>query len=118
MSHFGIPPNLFVHAVNLPTYPDSTIENGCAVLKHKGLKVIWSNGEGWEHVSVSRRSRVPSYEDMCWIKSKWWWNPEHVVMQLHVGKSDHINCHSNCLHLWRPTDQVIPTPPKIFVGPG
>jgi len=117
MPHFGCPPELSQYLVQIPGYPPSGVENGAALIKPKGLKVIWANGMGWEHVSVSRRKRTPSYEDMDWIKRKFWWNPEHVVMQLHVGASDHINCHPNCLHLWRPMDETIPAPPGIMVGP-
>jgi len=91
-------------------------QNGVFDIKPLGLHVIISSGEGWEHVSVSRRSRCPDYEDMCWAKDKFW-GDSACVMQLHVPTEDHVNCHPYCLHLWRPTDQEIPRPPKIMVGP-
>ncbi len=91
-------------------------QNGAFMVKPKGLKILISSGEGWEHVSVSRKSRTPSYEDMCWVKANFW-GDEDAVMQLHVPKLDHVNCHEHCLHLWRPTDKEIPRPPSIFVGP-
>lgn len=77
--------------------------------------VIASNGEGWEHVSVSCQGHTPSWEAMCKIKD-YFFNSEEVVMQLHPKKSEYINNHPYCLHLWRPTNQVIPTPPSILVG--
>ena len=89
--------------------------NGFLMIKPKGLAVQFSDGGGWEHVSVSRKSKVPSYEDLCWIKEQFW-NNRDTVMQLHVPKKDHVNVHPYCLHLWRPTDQEIPRPPGIMVG--
>ncbi len=113
---FGIPKDLEQYMVQVPGYPKSTTENGAALIKPKGLKIIWSNGMGWEHVSVSRRSRTPSYEDMDWVKRNWW-SEDACVMQLHVAAKDHINHHPYCLHLWRPMNEVIPAPPSIMVGP-
>ena len=44
--------------------------------------------------------------------------PNEVAMQLHVPAKDHVNCHPNCLHLWRPAGlKRIPLPPSILVGP-
>lgn len=77
--------------------------------------VIASDGHGWEHVSVSHRSRVPSWEEMCKIKALFW-DAEDVVMQLHPRASEYVNNHAFCLHLWRPATGDIPTPPAWMVG--
>lgn len=80
------------------------------------LKVIASDQGGWEHVSVSLPDRTPTWELMCKVKSLFW-DDEDCVMQLHPPRSQWVNNHSFCLHLWRPTDgQAIPTPPQIMVG--
>ena len=42
---------------------------------------------------------------------------EEGVMQLHPKKSRYVNFAENCLHLWRPIDAEIPTPPTYMVGP-
>ena len=104
--------------------------------------VIASDGGGWDHVSVSTPERVPTWEEMCKIKSLFF-DDEEVVMQLHPAKSQYVNYHERCLHLWRPQTQseidqiaaewgrewaeagyaglqspgAIPTPPTLFVGP-
>ena len=79
------------------------------------LRIISSGSqEGWEHVSVSARRRVPNWYEMCWIKEAFWTDDE-CVMQLHPPKVDHVNMHPNVLHLWRPVIEQIPMPPKIFV---
>ena len=79
------------------------------------MRVIASCGEGWDHVSVSRRNRCPNWPEMAHVKSLFFGEHE-TVMQLHVPDSDHINLHPNCLHLWRPQDRDIPRPPAFMVG--
>lgn len=75
---------------------------------------------GWEHVSISARqgskTRTPNWKEMCYIKDLFW-DEEDAVMQLHPRKSQYVNYHPHTLHLWRPTNQVIPEPPTEFVGP-
>jgi hypothetical protein len=80
------------------------------------LKVIASDGGGWEHASVSRDDRVPNWEEMCHVKGMFW-GPEDVVMQLHPRESEYVNFHPRTLHLWRPIGVEIPTPPSLMVGP-
>ncbi len=74
----------------------------------------------WEHVSIRaqrrEQSRVPNWREMCFVKDLCW-DGEDVVMQLHPKKSEYVNCHPHVLHLWRPVNATIPTPPSIFVGP-
>lgn len=113
---FECPKELEQYRVYPEGYEKQNPQNGMLLIKSRGLGIIFSNGGDWEHVSVSRRSRTPSYEDMCWVKSAFW-DSEDCVMQLHVPATDHVNCHEHCLHLWRPTEQEIPRPPAIFVGP-
>lgn len=82
------------------------------------LAVIASgpDGTGWEHVSVSTRHRPPNWQEMVFVKDLFW-QPEECVMQLHPPRSQYVNCHPYCLHLWRPIDVAIPQPPSILVGP-
>lgn len=81
--------------------------------------VIASNGAGWEHVSVSPHNRkqgsCPTWDEMCAIKDMFF-EPEETVIQYHPPKSDYVNNHPYCLHLWRPIGQEIPRPPSIMVG--
>ena len=105
------------------------------------LSVRSSNGGGWDHVSVSRKTRCPTWDEMCWVKDQFF-RPDECVMQLHPPKAENVNCHPFCLHLWRPqtVDEIadvaadwaiagerfpysrespgaIPRPPSNFVGP-
>lgn len=95
-------------------------DGGCGEI-WKGTKpwasVIWSFGGGWEHVSVApyNRRETPSWDDMCRLKDMFFYEDE-VVVQYHPAKSDYVNNMPNCLHLWRPLNEVMPTPPSIMVG--
>lgn len=81
-----------------------------------GLRVIAAAGMGWDHVSVSRADRTPTWDEMEYAK-RVFFKDDETAMQLHVPPSDHVNCHPYCLHLWRPHDVAIPRPPAIMVGP-
>jgi hypothetical protein len=71
--------------------------------------------QGWEHVSVSTRRRCPNWQEMCFVKDLFW-DAEECVMQLHPPKSQWVNNHPYCLHLWRPKRHEIPRPPAGMVG--
>ncbi len=90
--------------------------NGRLVLPARCLTIVFSDGDGWEHVSVSTPDRCPTWDEMEWVKRKFWQDGD-CVMQLHVPPSEHINCHPHCLHLWRPIGVEIPRPPAHMVGP-
>lgn len=79
------------------------------------MTVVASNGAGWDHVSVSRTKRTPSWAEMAYVKHLFFKDDE-TAMQLHVPASDHINVHPNCLHLWRPQTHRIPRPPGNMVA--
>ena len=79
------------------------------------LVVVASGSDGWDHVSVSRKNRCPSWPEMEQIK-RLFFRDDETAMQLHVPPEDHINNHPHVLHLWRPQDAEIPRPPGVMVG--
>lgn len=100
----------------------STPEDGCNGMFRVPLRgtlflVIASDGAGWEHVSVSSQRRPPTWGEMCSIKDLFW-DAEDCVMQLHPPRSEWINNHHHCLHLWRPNAPgvEIPRPAGLLVG--
>jgi hypothetical protein len=114
---FHVPEQFRVRSGRLGTGPEHG-NNGyfLVTLPHKQkLRVIVSDGEGWEHVSVSRSDRVPTWDEMCQVKALFW-DDEDTVMQLHPPQSEWVNNHSRCLHLWRPVGIAIPRPPSLMVG--
>lgn len=81
----------------------------------KSFFVIASNGGGWDHVSVSRKNKMPTWDEMCAIKDMFF-DPEEVAVRYHPKKSEYVNNHPYCLHLWRPNcGQALATPPKLYV---
>jgi hypothetical protein len=90
------------------------------------LKIVASgNEEDWkecgfeppafEHVSVSTPSRCPTWDEMCFVKSLFW-DDDDLVLQYHPRRSQYVNNHQYCLHLWRPIGVEIPEPPTLAVG--
>ena len=73
------------------------------------LKVIISDGLGWEHASVSCEKRTPTWREMCFIKDMFF-EPEETTIQYHPPKSVYKNCCNYCLHMWKPIGQKIPMP--------
>ena len=71
--------------------------------------VIASTGEGWDHVSISGEYSLPTHEVMADVKGRFF-NDGEVAVEYHPLKKDYVNNHPNCLHIWRPTEQKIPTP--------
>ena len=95
-------------------------DGGCGEIWRAGkpfASVIWSNGGGWEHVSMAPydRRHVPTWDEMCRLKEMFFYDDEAVV-QYHPSKREYVNTLSNCLHLWRPLRATLPTPPSIMVG--
>lgn len=79
------------------------------------LSVIASDGGGWDHVSVSRTDgETPTWNDMCRIKDLFF-DAGETVVQFHPKKSEYVNTHAGCLHLWKKQGQEIELPPQIFV---
>lgn len=113
------------HAIERGRQPGTTSKDGLngifrlrPPVSHAELTVIASDGYGWEfegepweHVSVSLPKRCPTWDEMTFIRLAFWRDDE-TVMQLHAMRSDHINVHPFCLHLWRPTGEAIPMPPR------
>jgi hypothetical protein len=78
------------------------------------LRCVATNGDGWDHVSVSLPGRTPTWAEMDYAK-RTFFHEHEVAMQLHVAEDKHINVHPYCLHLWRPHRADIPLPPRIMV---
>lgn len=78
--------------------------------------LIFSWYGGWEHCSIMPYDKkiMPSWNDMCKLKNMFW-SEEEAVVQYHPRKADYVNTATNCLHLWKPTEQEMPLPPKEFV---
>lgn len=83
--------------------------------KPTAIAVIASWGGGWEHVSVSLARRCPTWEEMCMVKDIFW-GEEECVVQFQPPRSEYVNRHPYCLHLWKKIGEEYETPPKEYVG--
>lgn len=106
---------------NLPhlMVKETGIDGGCGYImdgKKIWASVIWSNGGGWDHVSVSpvNWKKIPTWDEMCMVKNMFF-GPDETVVQYHPAKSCYVNVLPNCLHLWKPQHEKIPVPPESFV---
>ena len=103
-------------------YSDESFGNNgafCILLKSNGkarkFTLLASDGEDWEHVSVSLPDRCPTWGEMTYIKDLFW-GEDDCVVQYHPPKEDYINNHPYCLHLWRSIDKEMPKPRFELVG--
>lgn len=111
-----------------PYWPDSAPSpshadgnNGHFWIPFQGRKmlVLASDGEGWDHVSVSfgkGSKKCPNWAQMCFIKELFFEDYEWVV-QFHPAQDANISHHAFCLHLWRHQSIEFPQPEGILVGP-
>ncbi len=80
------------------------VEDGAKYLRADGMTVIASvspeaDGKTWLHVSCAHLDRMPSYEDLAWMK-RVFVGPNRAAVMVLPEASKHINIHSNCLHLF------------------
>ena len=71
-----------------------------------GLKVlvtsdVMDDGSRWLHVSVSRRDRIPSWNDLKETKDMFIGRNAEAIQVLPRDR-DYVNLHPFCLHLWSP----------------
>lgn len=96
---------------------DSGVDGGACYIRLGHMRnalIVYSNGGGWDHVSVSFNKELPTWDDMCKVKNIFF-NDDECVIQYHPPKSDYVNIHPYCLHLWKPQFKEIPMPPLMFV---
>ena len=88
--------------------------SGALVKYNIQYSFIFSYGGGWEHLSVSTKKRTPTWEEMCFFKDMFWPDTQCCI-QYHPAKSEYVNRHPYCLHIWNPIEVELPTPPMVFV---
>lgn len=107
------------YRLNVPEWGSGDANNGAFIIKspkdRESIMIIMSDGLDWEHVSVSRKDRTPTWEEMNHVKNLVF-EEDEVVIQYHPAKKDYVNNHPYCLHMWRPLRAILPTPPAELVG--
>lgn len=72
--------------------------------RSKGVIVIATvmleqDGKRWLHISASRRSRIPSWEDLKVVKNLFI-GPKRKAIQILPCEAEYVNINPNVLHLW------------------
>lgn len=100
----------------LPTTPAGYVKEGSVlgaatayVNKGQGLVVMTSiatkdDGHKVLHVSLSRRSRLPDWNDVKRVKDAFIGEDKEAYHVL-PKKADYINIHPYCLHLWHELEE-------------
>lgn len=78
--------------------------NGLMILASAGE---YDDGNEWLHVSVSRKSRIPTYDELTRIKRDFIGDDKKAVMVL-PEKKNHINIAETCLHLFYSAKNQLP----------
>lgn len=76
-----------------------------------GLRILVSidrmeSGDRWLHVSVTRRERMPTWEELREVKNLLI-GREKEAAQILPRESEYVDVHRYCLHLWSPVDADI-----------
>jgi hypothetical protein len=81
--------------------------------KHKGLLVLGdvslkADDRLWYHVSFSRKTSMPSYDDRAYVK-RHFIGDDRWAIEVLPEKEQHVNIMPYCLHLWHCLEErVVP----------
>ena len=70
---------------------------------------------GWEHLGVSFKNKIPSWECMQEMKTIFFKDDEECF-QIHPKADNYVNNNEYTLHIWRPIEGMTQIPPSILVG--
>ena len=102
----------FAAYINHPCYkPTAIAVIGMALFFIPGIDVP----DGWIEQVFDACRRCPTWEEMCMVKDIFW-GEEECVVQFHPPRSEYVNRHPYCLHLWKKIGEEYETPPKEYVG--
>lgn len=101
-------------------YVISDFGDGNAYKYRTGINVIVStasmpDSREWMHISVSRNDRLPSFDDLKFVKSIFAGDNRYAY-QVFAPVEKHVNIHNFCLHLWVPLTGELPLPDFTLGG--
>ena len=78
------------------------------VWRNRGLQTLISKSitkdtRWWWHVSVSRPDRMPTWQELAKVR-KDFFGEEIEFYQVLPKRSEYVNVHQFCLHMWAPMD--------------
>lgn len=83
-----------------------TVDGGEYFRSKYGLAVLmgaemFSDGSVWLHVSLSRRSRLPDWQDVREVKDVFV-GDDRAAVQVLPSKAEYVNHNPHVLHMWSP----------------
>jgi len=69
--------------------------------KFMGCALVITKDNGLHHLSISRKDRLPNYEEMKTARYQFLSDIDYMV-QIFPPTRDFVNVHQFCLHLWEP----------------
>lgn len=96
------------HLIRFPAYPQMQ------GFRWDDLRAIGStdtdaDGVVWRHLSVSRADRYPTWDELTEARYRFF-EEETEVVQFLPPRSEYVNLHPNCFHLWQRLDGKRITP--------
>ena len=88
--------------------------DGNAYQHRAGLRVIvttadFPDGRDWMHISVSRKDRLPNWDDLKLVKNTFA-GEKRYAYQVFPPTDKHVNIHEFCMHLYVPLTGEPPLP--------
>lgn len=82
---------------------DPIFPNAKTYISFDGLRVIVTDeihdGQLWQHVSISRKNRLPTWQDIRRVKDLMIGADEKAIMVL-PKQAEYVNAHPYCMHLF------------------
>jgi len=69
------------------------------------LKVLESIDDGFHHISFSRNDRLPTWDEVKYIREKYA-DPEKFYVMVLPPKQYYVNSHQFCFHLWEVKSKI------------
>lgn len=74
--------------------------------KFMGCNLMITKDAGLYHLSISRKDRLPSYNELKSARYQFLPDVPYMV-QIFPPQEDFVNVHSFCLHLWEPKEPFV-----------
>jgi hypothetical protein len=86
----------FVPAGSAPIAPGGSLW----LSREKHLRLIVSVDGGYLHASISHPDRYPTWAEIMRVRD-WIFPAEMEVVMVLARRSEYVNLHPNCFHLWQ-----------------
>jgi hypothetical protein len=93
-----LPPG-WVQVMGGPGMTDGMWDNHKRLLRVGASIALYGDDRVWLHLSISHRRRMPTYDELTYLKRHWAGEDRKCIM-VFAPKDEHVNIHPRCLHLY------------------